>query len=141
MCRFSSCGKVSKTANNGFRQICRASRHLKHSKTEKSVEAFAIAEIGESTIKVALQRLERSFLGFDAVSPGHQLREPRVARLFEALQCYRLAHQRIVDGRSIGIDDRPRAPLGYSISGQNGMARNLPSAAASNAGQSSNSGS
>ena len=95
-----------------LRQKTRSPRDLKHAEAEKGVEALAIAEIGESPIEVWPHRIQRPFLDGDAVAVDHKPQQIGVARLLETLQHDRFAHQRIVDGRRIRIDDGAGAPLG-----------------------------
>src|SRR6516162_7496870 len=101
-----------KDIEHRFRKKAGLARDLEYAKTEKRIEAFAIAEIGEGTVQVAAWRFGQTLLGDNVVAMNHQPQELGVACFFEPLKRNRFTDERIGDRRSEGGNDRPCAPLG-----------------------------
>jgi hypothetical protein len=96
-----------------FRQESRPTSDLKNAEPKKRIEAFAVAEIGEGPPQIATRWfVERALFRGNAVAPDHLAQQLGVACLFEPLEGDRLAHQRVGDCSSIGVDNGTRSPLG-----------------------------
>ena len=86
---------------------------LENAKTEKRIEAFAIAKIGKGPAEIRAEWLvERTLFGSDAVAPDHLAQQLGVARLLKPLEGDRVAHQRVGDRLGVSVDDGTRSPFG-----------------------------
>src|SRR5262249_2719054 len=85
---------------------------LDSAEAEKRVDAFAIAEVDKSLVKVGSDRLNFLVLGREPITSGHCVQEPGVTFLFKPLKFYCLLHQRIRDRPGKGRHNAAGAPLG-----------------------------